>query len=166
MRLQQRLPPIRTVDWVPTACATATASFARGRCRIGRRRRTPCWRKRTMPTARAAATTPAPPLWDEHTSFVRPPPSLTVSLFAGFGAFVSIQDATGPLCSCLSRHPPCCPRKRNCCLLRSPYSTNRTRNVPTISGRPTTREGTRLRYDDGCDYGNNWPHFAQSWRYL
>ena len=95
-----------------------------------------------------------------------PPPSLAVSLFGGYGAFVSIQDATGPSCSFLLRHPPFCPRLRDCCLLRSPNSTDRTRNMPTSSGRPTTREGTRLRYDDGCNYGNDWPHFAQSWRYL
>ena len=149
------------------ACAATTASSARGPCRMGRRRKTPCWRKRTVPTARAAATTLAPPLWDNHASFVRPPPpSLAVSLFGGYGAFVSIQDATGPSCSFLLRHPPFCPRLRDCCLLRSPNSTDRTRNMPTSSGRPTTREGTRLRYDDGCNYGNDWPHFAQSWRYL
>ena len=60
--------------------------------------------KMVVPTARASTTTPAPPLWDEHASFV--------------------------------------------------------------SGQPTTREGTRLRAVDGCGHGNDWPYFAQSWRYL
>ena len=70
------------------ACATKTTSSV----------------KMVVPTARASTTTPAPPLWDEHASFV--------------------------------------------------------------SGQPTTREGTRLRAVDGCGHGNDWPYFAQSWRYL
>ena len=85
-------------------------------------------------------------LGQPHFFCLPPPPSLAVSLFGGYGAFVSIQDATGPSCSFLLRHPPFCPRLGDCCcLLRSPNSTDRTRNMPTSSGRPTTREGTRLR---------------------
>ena len=50
---------------VPTTWATTTASSA----------------------ARAvAATTPAPALWDEYASFVRPRPSQAVSVFGGDGA--------------------------------------------------------------------------------
>ena len=108
-RRWRRRPSVGTVfvgDGASSRAAT-TASSARGPCRMGRRRRTPCWRKRTVPTARAAATTLAPPLWDNHASFVRPPLHRWLcrcsAATARLSPFKMLQDLHAVFCCAIHR---------------------------------------------------------------